>query len=124
MYLFFTSVIHWLARFQSLTQAGEVRIQIAKADSFCACLTAGSSPPTAKGEKVAAALTVGCLVAAHGLNTLEFCLAWDMPKVTFGSREKEHVRYMWCVCICFNRQKRFMQKRTTQWNLKYTAVRG
>lgn len=62
---------------------------------FAFPLSAGSSPPTPKGEKVAAALTVGCSVAAHGRNTLEFCLAWDMPQITFGSREKEHVRYMW-----------------------------
>ncbi|KAE8279198.1 Non-lysosomal glucosylceramidase [Larimichthys crocea] len=52
----------------------------------------GSSPPTPKGEKVAAALAVGCSVAAQGRNTLEFCLAWDMPIITFGSREREHIR--------------------------------
>lgn len=54
----------------------------------------GSSPPTPKGEKVAAALAVGCSVLAQSRNTLEFCLAWDMPKITFGSREKEHYRYI------------------------------
>lgn len=95
--------------FSLLTRAGEVRIQIAKTVSICACLSSGSSPPTAKGEKVAAALTVSCSVPANGRNTLEFCLAWDMPKITFGSREKEHVRYM-CVYICFNRQERFVLK--------------
>ncbi|XP_053271886.1 non-lysosomal glucosylceramidase [Pleuronectes platessa] len=52
----------------------------------------GSSPPTAKGETVAAALAVGCSVPAQGHNTLELCLAWDMPNITFGSREREHVR--------------------------------
>ncbi|XP_061769627.1 non-lysosomal glucosylceramidase isoform X2 [Nerophis ophidion] len=52
----------------------------------------GSSPPTPKGEKVAAALAVGCSVLPQGRNTLEFCLAWDMPKISFGSREKEHHR--------------------------------
>ncbi|XP_064787505.1 non-lysosomal glucosylceramidase isoform X2 [Oncorhynchus masou masou] len=52
----------------------------------------GSSPPTQKGEKVAAALAVGCPVPAQGHNDLEFSLAWDMPKITFGSREREHVR--------------------------------
>lgn len=52
----------------------------------------GSSPPTSKGEKVAAALAVGCSVAAQGHNSLEFCLAWDMPKIMFGSREREHLR--------------------------------
>ncbi|XP_030017788.1 non-lysosomal glucosylceramidase-like [Sphaeramia orbicularis] len=52
----------------------------------------GSSPPTAKGDKVAAALAVGCTVPAQSHNMLEFCLAWDMPKITFGSREREHIR--------------------------------
>lgn len=62
-------------------------------------ISAGSSPPTSKGEKVAAALAVSCSVSAHKHNTLEFCLAWDMPQITFGSREKEHSRYMWwCAC--------------------------
>ncbi|XP_061664715.1 non-lysosomal glucosylceramidase isoform X2 [Syngnathoides biaculeatus] len=53
---------------------------------------AGSSPPTPKGEKVAAALAVGCSVLPQRRNTLEFCLAWDMPKITFGSRETQHHR--------------------------------
>ncbi|XP_061525221.1 non-lysosomal glucosylceramidase isoform X1 [Phycodurus eques] len=52
----------------------------------------GSSPPTPKGEKVAAALAVGCSVLPQSRNTLEFCLAWDMPKITFGSRERQHHR--------------------------------
>lgn len=52
----------------------------------------GSSPPTSKGEKVAAALAVGCSVPAQGHNSLEFCVAWDMPKILFGSREREHIR--------------------------------
>lgn len=52
----------------------------------------GSSPPIQRGETVAAALAVGCSVPAHGHNSLEFCLAWDMPKITFGSREREHIR--------------------------------
>lgn len=56
--------------------------------------SAGSSPPTPKGEKVAAALAVSCSVPAQGHNTLEFCLSWDMPKMTFGSREREHIRYV------------------------------
>lgn len=56
-------------------------------------LTAGSSPPTPKGEKVAAALAVGCSVPAQSQNSLEFSLSWDMPKITFGSREREHTRY-------------------------------
>ncbi|KAM8882006.1 non-lysosomal glucosylceramidase [Synchiropus picturatus] len=52
----------------------------------------GSSPPTSKGEKVAAALAAGCSVSAQSRNTLEFCIGWDMPKITFGSREREHTR--------------------------------
>ncbi|XP_036407076.1 non-lysosomal glucosylceramidase [Megalops cyprinoides] len=52
----------------------------------------GSSPPTQKGEKVAAALAVGCTVPAQGHNFMEFSLSWDMPKITFGSREREHIR--------------------------------
>lgn len=56
-------------------------------------ISPGSSPPTPRGEKVAAALAVGCSVSAQSHNVLEFCLAWDMPKITFGSREREHVRY-------------------------------
>lgn len=52
----------------------------------------GSSPPTAKGENVAAALAVRSSVPAQSRETLEFCLAWDMPQITFGSREKEHSR--------------------------------
>uniref|UniRef100_A0A8D3EFP3 Non-lysosomal glucosylceramidase n=1 Tax=Scophthalmus maximus TaxID=52904 RepID=A0A8D3EFP3_SCOMX len=52
----------------------------------------GSSPPTARGEKVAAALAAGCSVPAQSRSTLEFCLAWDMPKITFGSGEREHTR--------------------------------
>ncbi|TNM93595.1 hypothetical protein fugu_001771 [Takifugu bimaculatus] len=52
----------------------------------------GSSPPTAKGERVAAALAAGCSVATQSRSSLEFCLAWDMPKITFGSGGKEHSR--------------------------------
>uniref|UniRef100_A0A3B4AZ32 Non-lysosomal glucosylceramidase n=1 Tax=Periophthalmus magnuspinnatus TaxID=409849 RepID=A0A3B4AZ32_9GOBI len=52
----------------------------------------GSSPPTSKGEKVAAALAAGCCVPPRAHNSLEFCLAWDMPKVMFGSRERQHLR--------------------------------
>ncbi|XP_030635696.1 non-lysosomal glucosylceramidase [Chanos chanos] len=52
----------------------------------------GSSPPTQKGEKVAAALAVGCPVPAMGHSSVEFSLAWDMPKMTFGSGERVHTR--------------------------------
>uniref|UniRef100_A0A8C1SKV4 Non-lysosomal glucosylceramidase n=1 Tax=Cyprinus carpio TaxID=7962 RepID=A0A8C1SKV4_CYPCA len=52
-----------------------------------------SSPPTQKGEEVAAALAVSCSVPANSHNSVEFSLAWDMPKITFGSRERIYVRY-------------------------------
>ncbi|TRY87649.1 hypothetical protein DNTS_013605 [Danionella cerebrum] len=51
-----------------------------------------SSSPTAKGEEVAAAVAVSHPVPAHSHDSLEFSLAWDMPKITFGSREKSYVR--------------------------------
>lgn len=54
----------------------------------------GSSTPTPKGEEVAAALAVSCSVPANGHNSMEFSLAWDMPKITFGSRERVHARYV------------------------------
>lgn len=60
--------------------------------NFLSLTFEGSSPPTAKGERVAAALAAGCLVSAQNRNSLEFSLAWDMPKITFGAREKEHCR--------------------------------
>ncbi|KTG42725.1 hypothetical protein cypCar_00005284 [Cyprinus carpio] len=56
-----------------------------------------SSPPTQKGEEVAAALAVSCSVPANSHNSVEFSLAWDMPKITFGSRgriyERRYTRY-------------------------------
>ncbi|RXN21558.1 non-lysosomal glucosylceramidase [Labeo rohita] len=51
-----------------------------------------SSPPTQKGEEVAAALAVSCSVPANSHNNVEFSLAWDMPKITFGSRERIYLR--------------------------------
>ncbi|XP_056317295.1 non-lysosomal glucosylceramidase [Danio aesculapii] len=51
-----------------------------------------SSPPTEKGEEVAAALAVSCSVSANSHNSVDFSLAWDMPKITFGSRERTYVR--------------------------------
>jgi len=54
-----------------------------------------SSTPTKKGEKVAAALAVSCSVPANHHNSVEFSLAWDMPKITFGSRERTYVRYVY-----------------------------
>ncbi|XP_029439064.1 non-lysosomal glucosylceramidase [Rhinatrema bivittatum] len=52
----------------------------------------GPSPPTEKGQMIAAAVAAGCLVPARGHGALEFCLAWDMPCFRFGSGEKEHKR--------------------------------
>lgn len=43
---------------------------------------------------MAAALAAGCSVLPQSRNTLEFSLAWDMPKITFGSGEKDHRRYI------------------------------
>lgn len=51
-----------------------------------------SSPPTEKGEEVAAALVVSCSVSANSSNSVDFSLAWDMPKITFGSKERTYVR--------------------------------
>ncbi|XP_062984437.1 non-lysosomal glucosylceramidase [Elgaria multicarinata webbii] len=52
----------------------------------------GKSPPSEKGEACAAAVCATCTVPAHGHGTLELGLAWDMPRIRFGSREKEHHR--------------------------------
>ncbi|RLV63286.1 hypothetical protein DV515_00018424 [Chloebia gouldiae] len=52
----------------------------------------GKSRPTEKGEVTAAAVCASCSVPAHGHKTLEMGLAWDMPCVHFGSKEKLHVR--------------------------------
>ncbi|NXE71625.1 GBA2 glucosylceramidase, partial [Calcarius ornatus] len=53
---------------------------------------AGKSRPTEKGEVTAAAVCASCRVPAHGHQTLELALAWDMPCVHFGSKEKLHLR--------------------------------
>ncbi|XP_076828718.1 non-lysosomal glucosylceramidase [Brachyhypopomus gauderio] len=53
---------------------------------------AGPSAPTQRGERVAAALTAGCSVPPHAHGSVEFSLAWDMPTMTFGSRERQHTR--------------------------------
>ncbi|KAM9329739.1 non-lysosomal glucosylceramidase [Gastrophryne carolinensis] len=53
---------------------------------------AGRTPCTVKGQKTAAGVACGCAVAAGGRGSLEFCLSWDMPRIRFGSGEKEHCR--------------------------------
>ncbi|XP_042303811.1 non-lysosomal glucosylceramidase-like [Sceloporus undulatus] len=53
----------------------------------------GKSPPTEKGVACAAAVCATCTVPAHGRGTLELGLAWDMPRIRFGSKEKEHYRW-------------------------------
>lgn len=53
---------------------------------------AGASSPTVKGQKTAAAVAAGCTVSAGGRGTLEFSLCWDMPRIRFGSGEKEYYR--------------------------------
>uniref|UniRef100_A0A8B9EG97 Non-lysosomal glucosylceramidase n=1 Tax=Anser cygnoides TaxID=8845 RepID=A0A8B9EG97_ANSCY len=52
----------------------------------------GESRATAKGEVTAAAVCATCTVPARGHQTLELALAWDMPRVHFGSKEKLHLR--------------------------------
>uniref|UniRef100_A0A8B9BY25 Glucosylceramidase beta 2 n=1 Tax=Anser brachyrhynchus TaxID=132585 RepID=A0A8B9BY25_9AVES len=52
----------------------------------------GRSRATAKGEVTAAAVCATCTVPARGHQTLELALAWDMPRVHFGSKEKLHLR--------------------------------
>uniref|UniRef100_A0A4W3ICV7 Non-lysosomal glucosylceramidase n=1 Tax=Callorhinchus milii TaxID=7868 RepID=A0A4W3ICV7_CALMI len=54
---------------------------------------AGSSKPTEHGQVTAAAIAGTCKVPARGQNHMEFCLAWDMPKIYFGAKEKEHSRW-------------------------------
>ncbi|XP_026576561.1 non-lysosomal glucosylceramidase [Pseudonaja textilis] len=53
----------------------------------------GQSPPTEKGEVCAAAVCATCVVPGHGHGVLELGLAWDMPRIRFGSAEKEHRRW-------------------------------
>lgn len=52
----------------------------------------GKSKPTEKGHITAAAVAATCSVPAKSQGVVEFCLAWDMPKIYFGSGEKEHAR--------------------------------
>lgn len=56
----------------------------------------------------AAAVCATCMVAGHGHGVLELGLAWDMPRIRFGSAEKEHRRWVlpgkgWLpgVSLCF-----------------------
>ncbi|XP_043543049.1 non-lysosomal glucosylceramidase isoform X3 [Chiloscyllium plagiosum] len=53
----------------------------------------GKGKQTDKGQVIAAAIATTCIVPARKQNVVEFCLAWDMPKIHFGSREKEHARW-------------------------------
>ncbi|XP_072216090.1 non-lysosomal glucosylceramidase [Excalfactoria chinensis] len=52
----------------------------------------GKSKQTQKGELTAAAVCTSCTVPARGHGTLELALAWDMPCVHFGSKERLHLR--------------------------------
>ncbi|XP_053552361.1 non-lysosomal glucosylceramidase, partial [Bombina bombina] len=58
----------------------------------CLDSTSGPSSVTARGKKTAVALAAGCTVSPGGHGRLEFCLTWDMPRIRFGSGEKEHCR--------------------------------
>lgn len=42
----------------------------------------------------AAAVCASCRVPARGHRTLELALAWDMPGIHFGSKEKLHFRWV------------------------------
>ncbi|XP_041043261.1 non-lysosomal glucosylceramidase isoform X3 [Carcharodon carcharias] len=53
----------------------------------------GRGKQTEKGQITAAAVAATCIVPTKKQNVVEFCLAWDMPKIYFGSREKEHARW-------------------------------
>ena len=48
---------------------------------------------TRKGEEVAAAVSSRVSVSKGESKELEFCLAWDSPKVRFGAQGKEHERF-------------------------------
>ena len=48
---------------------------------------------TRKGEEVAAAVSSRVSVKRGGCKELEFCLAWDSPRVRFGAGGKEHQRF-------------------------------
>lgn len=54
--------------------------------------TPSPSSHTVKGKKIAAGVAGGCSVSSGGRGTLEFCLSWDMPRVRFGSGEREYCR--------------------------------
>uniref|UniRef100_A0A8C3PBV5 Non-lysosomal glucosylceramidase n=1 Tax=Chrysemys picta bellii TaxID=8478 RepID=A0A8C3PBV5_CHRPI len=47
---------------------------------------------TEKGEVTAAAVCATCTVPPRGHRTLELGMAWDMPRIHFGSKEKLHLR--------------------------------
>ncbi|XP_025049265.1 non-lysosomal glucosylceramidase [Alligator sinensis] len=53
---------------------------------------AGKSSHTEKGEATAAAVCARCTVPARGHGSVELALAWDMPCIHFGSKEKMHLR--------------------------------
>jgi non-lysosomal glucosylceramidase len=48
---------------------------------------------TVRGEEVAAAVSSRVVVPRGAERQLEFCLAWDSPKVVFGAAGREHARY-------------------------------
>ena len=48
---------------------------------------------TRKGEEVAAAVSSRVSVQKGACKELEFCLAWDSPRVCFGAEGKEHQRF-------------------------------
>ncbi|CAK8694587.1 unnamed protein product [Clavelina lepadiformis] len=47
---------------------------------------------TGKGERIASAVAVSCHVKAKSTNSIDFCLAWDMPQIHFGNSNKFYKR--------------------------------
>lgn len=60
--------------------------------TVCFSYPTGKGSLTEKGEVTAAAVCASCTVPARGHRTLEVALAWDMPRIHFGSKEKLHLR--------------------------------
>ncbi|XP_055973059.1 non-lysosomal glucosylceramidase [Sorex fumeus] len=52
----------------------------------------GPSAPSQKGVGIAGAVCASGKLPPRGRCCLEFSLAWDMPKIMFGSRGQEHYR--------------------------------
>lgn len=49
-------------------------------------------PKSKPEQSICAAVAATTKIPKHGTGKLEFCLAWDMPVVHFGSNRKKHYR--------------------------------